>query len=277
VKPYGITSHKHKIYICDTGIGGLEILDLEKKSFEYFVPVGMGQLQFPLNCAVDKEGFLYVADGNRRQVVVFNEQGKFVNAITLRDQKKPTDVQVQGSKIMISALDDHSIHVYNKVDFEFETSFPSQESKDEHHLYQPANITLGDSLVYISDIGACRVMTYSPEGTYRFSFGGPGKDFGQFTRPKGIATDREGNIYVVDAAFENVQIFNSGGQLLMNFGGIYKGKGGMWLPADIAIDYENIEFFIPFVESGFRLMHLIYVTNQYGPDKVSVYGFIEAK
>lgn len=277
MKPYGITSHKHKIYICDTGIGGLEILDLEKKSFEYFIPGGMGQLQFPINCAVDEEGFLYVADGNRKQVVIFNEEGKFVNAITLRENKKPTDVAVKGSKILISAIDDHSIHVYNKADFEFEFSFPSMDSKDQYPLYQPANIAAGDTCIYVSDIGACRVLSYSLDGTYRYAFGGPGKDFGQFTRPKGIAADKEGNTYVVDAAFENVQIFNPGGVLLMNFGGTYKGKGGMWLPADIAIDYENIEYFIPFVESGFRLIYLIYVTNQYGPDKISVYGFIEAK
>ena len=41
---------------------------------------------------------------------------------------------------------------------------------------------------------------------------------GQFARPKGISTDKEGNIYVIDTAFGNVQIFDAKGQLLMFLG-----------------------------------------------------------
>ena len=31
IKPYGVTVHKEKVYICDTGLGGLEVLDLRKE------------------------------------------------------------------------------------------------------------------------------------------------------------------------------------------------------------------------------------------------------
>ena len=33
---------KSRVYICDTGLAGLEVLDLEKGSFEYFIPCGKG-------------------------------------------------------------------------------------------------------------------------------------------------------------------------------------------------------------------------------------------
>jgi hypothetical protein len=107
--------------------------------------------------------------------------------------------------------------------------------------------------------------------------GGYGNGPGSFTRPKGLALDREENLYVVDAAFENVQIFNSGGDLLMHFGGAYKGSGAMWLPAAVEISYENLSFYEPYVDKSFELKYLIYVTNQYGPAKVNVYGFVEEK
>ena len=118
---------------------------------------------------------------------------------------------------------------------------------------------------------------FSLDGQYLGMVGGHGNGPGRFTRPKGIAVDREENLYVVDAAFENVQLFNGDGNLLMHFGGAYKGAGAMWLPAAVEVSYENLSFYESYVDESFVLKYLIYVTNQYGPAKVSVYGKVEEK
>ncbi len=52
-KPYGIAIHKGKIYICDTMLGGLIIVDLNNSTFENFIPKGLGQLKKPINCFTD--------------------------------------------------------------------------------------------------------------------------------------------------------------------------------------------------------------------------------
>ena len=54
---------------------------------------------------------------------------------------------------------------------------------------------------------------------------------GQFSRAKGIAVDSDGHIYVVDAAFNNYQIFDQDGQLMLCVGSIGQGDGQFWLPA----------------------------------------------
>jgi len=46
----------------------------------------------------------------------------------------------------------------------------------------------------------------------------------------------------------------------------------MILPSGITVDYENTAFFQEFVADGLRLEYLIWVTNQFGPELVSVYG-----
>lgn len=276
-KPYGIATHGHKIYICDSGIGGLEIIDLEKNDFKVFAPSGKGQLMVPLNCCLDAAGNLYVADGKRQQVVVFSPSLDYLAAFGEAGTYKPTDVFIWDSLVYVTNLEEHQVIVYDRDSRSKLFSFPHSEMGREDYLASPANLFVNDSGVYVSDMGESKVKIYSHDGTYIRSFGSIGKSMGQFVRNKGIAVDRESNVYVVDAAFENVQIFDKNGQLLMFFGGSYNGPGDMWLPAKVAIDYDNLEYFQKYVDPEYSLEYLVYVTNQYGPDKVGIYGFIKPK
>ena len=123
-------------------------------------------------------------------------------------------------------------------------------------------------------VGVCRRLQRLLDGAER-QWCDFGKGIGQFVRPKGISVDKDDNLYVVDAGFENVQIFNSNNKLLMFFGGPYNGPGDMWLPAKVHVDYENMQYFKKWVSPEYELSYLIYVANQYGPDKISVYGAVK--
>ena len=276
-KPYGISIFEGKIYICDTGLDLIEIIDLETNSFEYFIPTGRGQLKKPVNCFVDDQGYLYVADAERKQVVIFDSEGKFVHSIGEKDQFKPTDVFIRENKIWVANIDGNAILIYDKESYDLIGKFPEAETGNEDFLYSPTNLFVTDSLVYVSDFGDFKIKVYSHDGQFLMSIGSYGNRIGQFVRPKGIAVDKNANLYVVDAGFENTQIFNNEGKLLMYFGGPYKQHGDMYLPAKVALDYDNPEYFDRYVDDSFELKYLIYVTNQYGPDKINVYGFIEEK
>ena len=56
-----------------------------------------------------------------------------------------------------------------------------------------------------------------------------------------FCTDREGNVYVVDAAFGNFQVFNSDGELLMFVGDRSErdGPAKYMLPSGIAVDEDG--------------------------------------
>lgn len=85
--------------------------------------------------------------------------------------------------------------------------------------------------------------------------------------------DREGRLYVVDAAFENVQMFDREGRPLMYFGGPGAEVHNLSLPAGIAIDYANAHHFQRYAAPGFALEYVIAVTNQAAASKVVVFGF----
>ncbi len=276
IKPYGVAIHHGKIYVCDAMLPGIEIVDLARHTFEYFVPRGEGRLRKPINCAVDREdGRLYVADTERRQVVVFDTLGSYLYALG-GSEDRPTDVAVTGSGIWVVDLAARQVRVYDKATHRLLRSFPDAHTDGPGRLFSPTNLAVAGDRVYVTDFGDFKIKIYTGEGAYVGSVGNYGQAAGQFVRPKGVAVDRELNLYVVDAAFENVQIFDREGRLLTFFGGKYDGPGGMWLPAKVVVDYDNLAHFDRYVDPRFTLKYLVLVTNQYGPDKIGIYGFIQA-
>jgi len=277
-KPYGIALYKGKIYICDTFKRGFDIIDLEKNTFREFIPDGAGALKVPLNCAFDGRGYLYVADADRKQIVVFDEKGNYVTCFGEKENFKPTDIFITGGKIYVVNLAGHQVQIYSSDSLNrLLGKFPEPQIGTPGYLFSPTNIYVSESRVYVTDFGDYKVKIFDNNGVFADTVGTYGENLGQFARPKGIAVDHESNMYVVDAGFENTQIFNKAGKLLMFFGGNYKGPGDMWLPAKVAIDYDHLNYFQKYVDPRYQLKYLILVTNQFGPDKLNIYGAIEPK
>ena len=71
-------------------------------------------------------------------------------------------------------------------------------------------------------------------------FGHHGDGSGDFARPKGVGVDGDGNIYVVDALFDVVQIFDKNAEnISLDLAGLVRGEGEFWLPGGLFIDEEN--------------------------------------
>jgi sugar lactone lactonase YvrE len=274
LKPYGVSIYNGKLFICDVELKGLEIFDLGRKSFEQFIPKGQGQLKLPINCFVDNNGIIYVSDVERRQVVVFDPDKNYLNSFGDTGNFKPTDVFVFEDRVYVTDSRNNKVNVYRKGFLNLIDYFPKVQPGDSGFLYQPTNIYVTPEEIYVSDFGDFKIKIYTHDGKFISSVGSYGNSLGQFVRPKGIAVDREANLYVVDAGFENVQVFNKDGKLLMFFGGSYKGPGDLWLPTKVIVDYNNLDFFRHYVDEAYQLKYLIFVTNQYGPDKINVYGAI---
>jgi hypothetical protein len=58
-------------------------------------------------------------------------------------------------------------------------------------------------------------------------------------RPKGIGFDSEGHLYVVDAQWGMVQVFDREGRLLYYFGQRGTGPGDFQLPTGLEIDRQD--------------------------------------
>ncbi len=78
---------------------------------------------------------------------------------------------------------------------------------------------------------------------------------------------------MVDAASEVAKIYDEQARLLLFFGLPGNNPGMMNLPAKIVVDYDNVEHFEQYAVEGAKIEFLVLVSNQYGPNKISVYGF----
>ena len=91
--------------------------------------------------------------------------------------------------------------------------------------------------------GSRRYVVFNAQGQFLRAFGSVGDGPGHFTRPKGVAVDHAGHVYVVDALFDNVQIFDDRDRLLLAWGEAGSAPGQFWLPNAIAINAAN-EIFV---------------------------------
>ena len=277
VKPYGINLRDGKIYVCDTVANAIEILDLKNKTFQYFQPQGGGRLLEPINMDVDSKGQIYVADTRTGQVQIYDPAGTYLSSIGAQGELKPTDVTIWNNLIFICDLKSQQVRVYSLLNNKFLYAVPKSTEDAQGKLFSPTNVAIDSAgNIYVSDIGDFSIKKYTPGGVFVKVFGGLGDRPGQLARPKGIAIDKDDRIYVVDAAFENVQIFAPDGKLLLFFPQP-DDAARLVLPAGIAIDYKDVDYFQSYVADNFEVQYLVLVASQYGDKKVSVFGFGKRK
>ena len=276
-KPYGVAIQQQKLFITDTLQGSVVIVDLAKKKFEPLPgDEGMGKLRVPINLTFDNQGNLYVTDTGRSQVLVYNPQGRHLRTLGDGTAFKPSGIAIQGERIYVSDIKNHRILVIDRRSGKELHRFGGV-GREKGKLSFPTNLALDiDSNVYVSEAFTGRVQKFSPDGKFLLQFGELGTSLGNLVRPKGVAVDRRRNLYVVDAASEHAQIFDKQGRLLLFFGGNRGTPDSLYLPAGMCISYdpETLKALRPYVASGYDLEYVIAIINQYGKNKVSLFGFL---
>ncbi|GAW65310.1 NHL repeat containing protein [Geoanaerobacter pelophilus] len=274
-KPYGITSANGKIYVCDIGVGNLVVIDPAKKSFDYLKGnTGLGKLKKPANVGLDKNGNLFVADAARKEIMVYNAEGQFVRSFGKEENMKPADVAIDGDLVYVLDLQKtkNEIKVFDRESGRLMNTF-GKRSDNAEGINIPTNFTMDHTgAIYVTNAGNGKLMKFDRDGHLLLSFGDLGDISGMFSRPKGVAVDKENRIYIVDGGNQNVQVFNDKGRILVAFGDPGLMRGSLNLPVSVTVTQDNLDYFQKFAAPGFTLESVILVTNQYGQDKISVYG-----
>lgn len=277
IKPHGLAVADGKIYISDIA-GQIIVIDLPGKTFETLKGnKGIGKLKKPVSVAVDELGFVYVADVARKEVVVFDRDGEYLKSLGGDLGITPSEVAVDKDQVYILDTKGGVIKVVDRTSNALITEI-GQGLGAENGLNLPTNFSLDKSgVIRVTNTGNGKVISCDRDGNFLGSFGQLGDGFGMFSRPKGITIDDQGQIFVVDTGFQNVQIFNEKGRLLTFFGSNKLPVGGMNLPYGIAVSTDYLPYYQTLAKSDFELDQVVFVTNQFGDPKLSIYGFGKLK
>ena len=272
-QPYGVAMHQGKLYVADTGAGGIAVFDLANKRFSFMVGTGGGRFKRPINIRIDADGTRFITDTGRDQILAYDRDDHFLRAYGVHGQFRPVDVAIDGNRLYVTDIAHHQIQVLDKGTGETLFTF-GKPGSELGELFHPTSIALGaDGDIYVVETSNFRVQRFTRDGKPVRLYGEVGSTPGSFARPKGLAIDKAGRMLVGDAAFQNVQIFDNSGKLLMFFGQSENGAEGINLPAGVSIDYDNIASFQRFADPKFKIEYLILVASQFGPNKVDVFGF----
>jgi len=281
IKPYGLAVHDGKVLVCDTVAGNIVVFDLKTRRASYFAPQGEGKFSLPVNLTIDKDGTRYVSDTGREQVLIYRADGTFVEAMGKKGELKPSDVAVSADRLYVADLLNHCVKVFSKAaGHPYLFAIPAETNAPHGKLLSPTNLALDQrgGRLLVSDTGGNTVDVYDLNGKFLRNIGRAGVAPGMFARPKGVAVDHQGRAYVVDAATQVVQIFDPEGQLLLFFAQAGAStQGEVILPAAVKVDYDNVGYFQKYAAPGHQCEYLIFVTSQFGAQKVSVYGFLKQK
>jgi len=241
--PYGVHSNsKGKVFVTDTGNTGLVVFDLKQNSVAYWGKSGPGFLQKALGVTSDAQGNVYVSDIFDKRIVVFDKDGNYRNAFGGKDiLSTPSGLAFNNSTQQLYVVDakKNQVLVFNK---QGKLEFTIGEQGNEPGKFSfPTNISLNaeNSLLFVADSMNFRVQVFKADGTFINTFGVNGNRPGDFSRLKGIGLDTQGHVYAVDAAFNNFQVLDQQGQLLLAVGRASVKADGFYLPTGLHVDRNN--------------------------------------
>ena len=193
------------------------------------LPEGWSFIDCP-GVAVDSQGNVYVLTRGEHPVIVFDREGNFLRSFGEGFFSKRTHGLYIAEDDSLLIADD-GIHTIQKFASTGEKLMEIGERDNPSHKWsgQPFNRPTSAAImprngdVYVSDgYGNSRIHVYTSEGEYKFSWGSPGIDAGQFIRPHNIAVDNEDRVYVVDRECHRIQIFDPAGNFITMWNNIYR-------------------------------------------------------
>jgi len=104
---------------------------------------------------------------------------------------------------------------------------------------RPTFLSYKNGLLYVADSMNARVQVLNDQGDSVNSIGERGLFIGNLSRPKGLATDSDGNIYVAESYYDHVLIYNASGELLMSLGGPGNQAGKFSQPTGLWVDDQD--------------------------------------
>ncbi len=180
--------------------------------------------------AVDSKDNVYILTRGKHPIIVFDREGKFLRSFGdgLFSDRTHGLYIAHDDTLLIADDGIHTIQKFSPTGEKLmeigERNHPAPKwSGQPFNRPTSAAIMPSNGDIYISDgYGNSRIHVYTSTGQYRFSWGSPGIDAGQFMRCHNIAIDADDRVYVVDREAHRIQIFDRKGKFITMWNNIHR-------------------------------------------------------
>ena len=214
--------------------GGPEVLEFAAGARRFSSPTGIA-------CGPGRS--LLVADSALGYVVELDDKGVFRRRIGDGVLERPTGLALdrERGELYVADTASHDVKVFDAQGRLLRRIGRRGEAEGEFNF--PTHLWFRAGELYVSDTMNGRVQVFARGAQRpRLVVGARGLFVGQLVRPKGVATDSAGNIYVVESYYDHLLVFDREGRFLLPIGGLGRDAGQFYLPAGLWVDERDRVF-----------------------------------
>ena len=225
---------RNAVFVFDEAAGKLHVWNRAAPGLPFAAPIGIVQ-------GAGEE--ILVADAELGRVFRLGPDGSPRGEFGRGQLQRPTGIarDAAAGRIFVADTHGHDIKVFDDAGNLLDTWGRRGEGPGE--LNFPIHLAMSEGTLLVSDAMNARVQGFDRAGKPVLRVGQRGLYVGNLVRPKGVAADDEGNIYVVESMHDTLVIFDRKGQLLMSIGSTEQDASGrFYLPAGVWVDSRNRVF-----------------------------------
>jgi len=224
---------RQAVYVFDPLAGRLDVWEKAEGLANFVTPVAVTVAR----------GVAYVSDADLGIVARIGADGTAQRPLGRGLLKRPTGIALDAERgeLYVSDTAAHDIKVLGLSGELRRTLGRRGEGEGEFNF--PTHLAFANGELYVTDTMNSRIQVLDgASGRVQRSLGARGLYVGNLVRPKGVALDTEGNVYVVESYYDHLLVFDRLGRFLMGIGGLGAGSGKFYLPAGVWTDRLNRVF-----------------------------------
>lgn len=259
------TDSRQRLIISDPDIPAVHVLDAAGKNSFRIVGGPQHRLRQPNGVAVDADGNIYVADGQRGMILVYNPDGSFLRYIgSFKGESMfaiPTGIAIDRTAGHLFVLDSP---VNELIMLDLHGNVLKRVGNGRSGsigFLQPTEIALGEDELVVLDGPARRIQTFDLQCNFLKSFSVANAAGPPIVREIGLSIDRNSNLYVSNLNGSKVSIYDRDGRLIdVGIGNPFElaglnSPGGTWIDSADRIyiaDTRNsrVQVYLPPADQG---------------------------
>jgi DNA-binding beta-propeller fold protein YncE len=222
---------RHAVFVFDPALGSLDVWESAR---------GLQPFVSPIAIVPGVNDELWVSDADLGAVFRLRADGEPLGEIGAATLQRPTGLAIDsaGERLFVADSKAHRIYVFDAAGSLLQTW--GERGEADGQLNAPTHLAFYDDKLYVTDTLNSRVQVFDAHnGEFLSTFGQRGLYMGNMPRPKGVALDGAGRIYVVESYYDYLLVYDAEGRLLLPLGGSGNGIGQFYLPAGVWTDGDS--------------------------------------